>query len=553
MPDLFTLSFLALVLGLIVLARIGLRSVPSSTTGNVLGSLVQFVLGFGTLLLVSYGVMYFLGLVGGFYESLTCKVVTLPACEDPLALPTWLRLPEQSVGGVIGILPLLGIFLAKVLQPKTKPLEPLEDTSWRVRFLRQTGYWFTSNAGLVFVFVIELWLAFLRGSAEAADRQVRIALGLDQDLPSAYLAVAQWGAVVLALGLSIVVVYLGIVGQYARLLIASSLAGLEYGAALVKPLVDLIHIIARGFVDLWKAVAISLGRLLLKLQSGLYRVWVLSVTALGRLLLKLQSILYRLWLIGVTSLGRFLLKTQSFLYRSWIFIATTIGWLLIGFRNLFRRRRRTLESLVIVALVSSWTYSHATTYVVLFDATGSEQGRLEETSQQVLSWADPSPERALLARGDRLVIIPIRAPGNLDQTYSSVFNATYPSSQLDRYAFFTELRDALPNVADSDDGTGLSDSLRAARTYLEDAEDEKILIVFGNGEDHSATPITASELENALASATVVHLNLGLEGRERWETLYREAGASRLLLYDLAATRSLRALELKEVLQHPSD
>jgi hypothetical protein len=532
MPDLFTLSVLALLLGVIVLARIGLRSITtSSNTGSVLGSLVQFVLGLGTLLLVTYGVMYFLGLVGGFYESLTCKVVTLPACEDPLALPVWLRLPQQSVGGVIGILPLLGIFLAKVLQPKTKPLEPLENASWRVRVLRQTGYWFANNAGLVFVFFIELWLAFLRGSAEAADRQVRIALGLDQDLPAAYLAVAQWGAVVLALGLSIVVVYLGMIGQYARLLIASSLAGLEYGAALVKPLIDFIQIVARGLVDLWKAVAI----------------------ALGRLLLKLQSILYRLWLIGVTSLGRFLLKTQNLLYRSWIFIATTIGWLLIGFRNLFRRRtRRTLESLVLVAVVSGWSYSHATTYVVLFDATGSEQSRLEDTAGQVLGWADPSPERALLSRGDRLVVIPIRAPGNLDPTYSALFNATYPSSQLDRYAFFTELRDALPKSADSDDGTGLSDSLRATRTYLEDASDEKVLIVFGNGEDHSANPITASELGNALANATVVHLNLGLEERERWETLYQEAGASRLLLYDLAATRSLRELELKDAL-HQSD
>jgi hypothetical protein len=529
MPDFFTLSTLALLLGIILLARIGLRSLTATNeVGTVLGRLVQLALGLGTLALVTYGVMYFLALVGGFYESLTCKVVTLPACEDPLALPAWLRLPAQSVGGVIGILPLLGIYLAKVLQSKTNALEPLENASWRVRFLRQTGHWFVNNAGLVFVFVIELWLAFLRGSAEAADRQVRIALGLDQDLPSAYLAVAQWGAVVLALGLSIVVVYLGIVGQYARLLVASSLAGLEYGAALIAPLVGLVQTIAKGLVDLWKAVAI----------------------ALGRLLLKLQSILYRIWLIAVTSLGRLLLKSQSFLYRAWIFIATTIGWLLIGFRNLFRRRRRgTLESLVILFFIAGWNYSHAATYVVLFDATGSEQGRLEETSQQVLNWADPSPERALLERGDRLVIIPIRAPGNLDTTYSSLFNATYPSSQLDRYAFFTELRDALPKEADNDDGTGLSDSLRAARTYLEDAQDEKVLIVFGNGEDHSAEPVTAAELSNALAGARVVHLNLGLEQREAWETLYREAGASDLLLYDLAATRSLRGLELKEALQ----
>src|SRR5690606_31027207 len=40
-------------------------------------------------------------------------------CEDPLALPGWLALPEASVGGVIGILPLLGIFLAKALQPRS--------------------------------------------------------------------------------------------------------------------------------------------------------------------------------------------------------------------------------------------------------------------------------------------------------------------------------------------------------------------------------------------------------------------------------------------------
>lgn len=531
MPDLFTLSTLALLLGIILLARIGLRSLTANNeASSVLGSLVQLSLGLGTLALVTYGAMYFLALVGGFYESLTCKVVTLPACEDPLDLPAWLRLPEQSVGGVIGILPLLGIYLAKVLQTKAKPLEPLQNATWRVQFLRQAGHWFANNAGVVFVLFVELWLAFLRGSAEAADRQVRIALGLDQDLPAAYLSVAQWGAVVLALGLSVVVIYLGIVGNYARLLVASSLAGLEYGAGLIKPLVSLLQMVARGLIDTWKAVAI----------------------ALGRLLLKLQSILYRIWTIGVTSLGRFLLKSQNFLYRAWIFLATTIGWLLLAVRNLFRRRRRgTLEAIVFITFLSGWSYSHAATYVVLFDATGSEQGRLEDTAQQVLSWADPSPERALLERGDRLVVIPIRAPGNLDTTYSTLFNATYPSSQLDRYAFFTELRDALPKEADTDDGTGLSDSLRAARTYLEDAEDEKVLIVFGNGEDHSANPVTATELSPALQGATVIHLNLGLEQRERWETLYREAGASNLLLYDLAATRSLRGLELKEALQQP--
>src|SRR5690606_17820495 len=97
------------------------REVLSLTLGSTMRLLAGLVIFAGTL----YVTAYFLALVGGFYESLTCKVVTLPACEDPLALPVWLRLPEASVGGVVGILPLLGIFPAKSLQPRRPPrVEP---------------------------------------------------------------------------------------------------------------------------------------------------------------------------------------------------------------------------------------------------------------------------------------------------------------------------------------------------------------------------------------------------------------------------------------------
>src|SRR5690606_35282320 len=126
-PDLAELpavSFLAalyLVVALLLLGTLAAQSVAARhrhVISVTFGSTIRLLVGLGLFGVVLYATAYFLGLVGGFYESLTCKVVTLPACEDPLPLPTWLALPEASVGGVIGILPLLGIFLAKALQPK---------------------------------------------------------------------------------------------------------------------------------------------------------------------------------------------------------------------------------------------------------------------------------------------------------------------------------------------------------------------------------------------------------------------------------------------------
>lgn len=73
-----------------------------------------------------------------------------------------------------------------------------------------------------------------------------------------------------------------------------------------------------------------------------------------------------------------------------------------------------------------------------------------------------------------------------------------------------------------------------------------MLVVFGNGEDH-ADPVTPAEL-SGLEDATVIHLNLGRDGRDKWASLYQAAGAVKLLLYDLAATTSLRETELKEAL-----
>lgn len=529
MPDFQSqiLTFILLLAGAVFIG-IALRSLSQSVQarmGGVLGSLVQLALGLGALGLITYVVMYFLSLTGGFYESLTCKVVTLPSCEEPLALPTWLRLPEQSVGGVIGILPLLGIYLAKTLQGKGEAFVTLEDASWYVNAGGKMWHWLVNNASLLFVLFVELWLAALRGTAEAADRQVRISLGLDSELPAIYLSVARWGAVVLALGLSVVVIYLGSVGRYSRLLFVRGLAGLEYGAALVGLVGGLVRLLANALVNLWTLVAI----------------------AIGRFALKLQNVIFRLWALVATALGRFALKTQDALQRAWAFFATTLGWTVLSLRKIVTRRG-TLESLLVLVALSAFSLSQAKTFVVLFDATGSEAGRLEQTGERVLAWADPSPQRSLLSQGDRLVVIPIQAPGNLDLVYSALFNATYPSSQLDRYAFFTELRDSLPTEVDSDPGTGLSDSLRAARTYLED-EDGSVLILFGNGEDHSASPITAAELAEGLGGSTVVHLNLGLDTREKWDALYREAGAAKVVLLDLAATNSLRLNELKSELE----
>ena len=533
MDVLTPLAWLSLLMLLAVFAGIAVRSLSTSTQTGMrvtLGALVQLLIGLTVTALITYVVMYFLSLIGGFYESLTCKVVTIPACEDPLGLPAWLRLPAQSVGGVMGVLPLLAVFLAKTLQARHAPLQLTDDMRWYQRAGTQLWHWLGNNFGIVLILIIELWLAALRGGAEAADRQVRIALGLDQDLPAAYLSIAQWGAVVLALGLSALVIYLGMLARYSRLLIVDAFTRLEYGAGLVSLTAGLIKMLANTLVVLWTVTAVAVGRLALKLQSAAQRLWAAALIAIGR----------------------FALKVQSFTYRSWVFFATTVGWTVLGVRNLFKRDapRRPLEVLVAAALTvaSVSGLAQANTFVVLFDATGSEAGRLGETQQTVLSWADPSPQRALLSRGDRLIVIPIRAPGQLDLNYSALFNATYPSNQLDRYAFYTDLRAALPQQVDSEPGTDVSASLRAAELYLQDVTDKKILIVFGNGEDHNPDPIQASELSDALADATVIHLNMGLEQRDKWRDLYETAGASTIRLFDLAATRSLRQEDLQESL-----
>ena len=532
LPSFNLTTFAAVLIAIVLLGLLPnlIRRYAFADTSSHLGSLVQLLLGVGALALTTYVVFYFLSLIGGFYESLTCKVVTIPSCEDPLGLPAWLRLPPQSVGGVMGVLPLIAVFLAKVLQPSAPPLPDVSDKPLWEGLTRRALAWLANNMGLIFILGLELWLAWLRGAAEASDRQLRLQLGLDSELPQAYLGVAQWGAVVLALGLSAVVIYLGIVGRYSRVLMGRALADLRYGAGLMDILSAFFWLLASGVVALWTLSAITLGRLLLKTQSALFRIWAVLMIAFGRLLL----------------------KTQSILYQSWAFLATTLGWTLVWLSRIGRRGRtgRTVEAVVFVFVLSSWGLSYATTYIVLPDATGSEAERILETDQTILSWADPSPQRALLERGDRLIVIPIRAPGNLDPTYSALFNATYPSSQLERYDFFITLRDALPTEVDTDFGTGLSEALRAAAFYLGEAEGDKVLIVFGNGEDHSPEPITASEL--SLADTTVVHLNLGLNEREKWASLYQQAGAADTLLYDLAATRSLRQEELQADLEATS-
>ena len=527
-PDMlpFNLTTFAAVLVFIVLLGLLpnlIRRYAAQDSSSHLGSLAQLLLGLGALTLTTYVVLYFLSLIGGFYESLTCKVVTIPSCEDPLGLPAWLRLPAQSVGGVMGVLPLVAVFLAKVLQPTTPPLPDVSDRPLWEGLTRRSLVWLGNNMGLIFILGLELWLAWLRGAAEASDRQLRLQLGLDSELPQAYLSVAQWGAVVLALGLSAVVIYLGIVGRHSRILLVRALGDLRYGAGLMNLLSALFRALAAALIALWTMTAITLGRLLLKTQSAIFRLWAMSMIAFGRLLLKLQSVLY----------------------SAWAFLATTVGWTLVWLSRIGRRGRgRTLEVLAFTLILGGWGVSYAATYVVLIDATGSEAERIQETNGTVLAWADPSPQRALLERGDRLVVIPIRAPGNLDATYSALFNATYPSSQLERYDFFITLRDALPTEVDTDFGTGLSEALRAAAFYLREAEGEKVLVVFGNGEDHSPEAVQPADLP--LENTTVVHLNLGLEERERWQDLYQQAGAADTLLYDLAATRSLRQVELRE-------
>lgn len=614
------LPALFLVVALMLLGTLAAQSVAArhrQVIGVTLGSALRLLVGLGLFALVLYATAYFLGLVGGFYESLTCKVVTLPACEDPLGLPGWLGLPEASVGGVIGILPLLGIFLAKALQPKrggnapntgampddagatganpprnyfvfekeggvysvlaTEDLptallppearkalaESADARPWRERALSGFLSWLQANGALIGIFLVELWLAWLRGAAEAADRQVRLALGLDADLPAAYLGVAQWGAVVLALGLSVVVVFLGVIAQHGLHVAGRGFTGLRQGAGIVDLVGSSLAVFASGLRQGWTISAIAIGRFALKLQSALMTLWVLSMTALGRALLKLQSGAMRAWAFFSILIGTFVLFLSRVFGRFF-------GWL----GRLGRRRappsdgltasappepvaaRRPGGGVLVLAAVAGLSLlagqaRAGTTYVVLQDMSGGEVTRLDDANRKVLSWADPSPQRALLQRSDRLVVIPVRAPGALDMVYAALFNAEYPGSQLDRYAFYAELRSVLPSQVDTGWGTGLSEALRTAAFYLRDvpAENDKVLIVFGNGEDHSAEAVTAEELRPALSGAVVIRLNAGLEERDRWTQLYQEAGAKAQLVYDQAATRLLTIEELRRDLE----
>src|SRR5690606_17529540 len=109
LPAVTFLPALFLVVALMLLGTLAAQSVAArhrQVISVTFGSALRLLVGLGLFAVVLYATAYFLGLVGGFYESLTCKVVTLPSCEDPLGLPGWLALPEASVGGVIGILPL---------------------------------------------------------------------------------------------------------------------------------------------------------------------------------------------------------------------------------------------------------------------------------------------------------------------------------------------------------------------------------------------------------------------------------------------------------------
>lgn len=650
------MSFLAalyLVVALLLLGTLAAQSVAArhrQVIAVTFGSAVRLLTGLGLFAVVLYATAYFLGLVGGFYESLTCKVVTLPACEDPLPLPAWLRLPEASVGGVIGILPLLGIFLAKALQPKrgagaasdhaaeapgaseadreadpydlgagganpprnyfvfereggaysvltTEDLpaallppdvrqalaERTARRPWRERALEGFLAWLQANGALIGIFLVEVWLAWLRGAAEAANRQVRLALGLDAELPAAYLGVAQWGAVVLAIGLSVVVLFLGVVAQHGLHVAGRGFAGLRQGAGIVDLVGSTLAVFASGMRQGWTATAITVGRFALKAQSALTRLWVLSMTAFGRALLKLQSGAMRAWAFLAILTGTFVL----FLSRVFGRVFAWLGGL--GRRGAAARAapggtaavsppaggaatalddpvasapaepvaaRRSGGGVLALAAAAGLgllapAAEAATTYVVLQDVSGGEASRLEDANRRVLSWADPSPQRALLQRADRLVVIPVRAPGELDTVYAAVFNAEYPGSQLDRYAFYAELRSVLPKEVDRAWGTGLSEALRTAAFYLRDVPegDEKVLVVFGNGEDHSPEAVTAEELRPALQGAVVVRLNAGLEERDRWTRLYQEAGAKAQLVYDLAATRLLTIDQLKRDLE----
>jgi hypothetical protein len=530
-----TLSIVYLVTLLLLLATVAARNVAAvhrAVIGQALGSTARLLLGLGLFAVVLYAAAYFLSLVGGFYESLTCKVVTLPACEDPLALPAWLRLPPQSVGGVIGILPLLGIFLAKSMQGEKRESPPVEGSFWQRAFGGVTGA-VAANLGVIAILFIELWLAWLRGAAEAADRQVRLSLGLDADLPAAYLGVAQWGAVVLALGLSAVVYYLGVGGRFGLNTANQGFTGLGRGAGFVNLVGAVLTVLASGLIAAWTTVAIGIGRLALKVQSAVTRLYVLVVTASGRGLLKLYSGAQRVWVFAAQLVGFTVL-----------FIGSVPRRIAAAFAN------RRPSGMLVLALVAAGVGSHyataATTYVVLQDVSGGEAARLETANQMLLRIADPSPQLSLLQRHDRLVVIPVHAPGELDTVYSALFNAAYPSSQLDRYAFFAELKNVLPTDVDETWGTGLSESLRSAAVYLAEAppEDERVLVIFGNGEDHSSQPVAAEELMPAVRGALVILLNSGLEERAYWRELFTQAGAATVLAYDQAATRLLSVQEL---------
>ncbi len=527
-PDLFTstVGLLWLLLAVGLLATIAAGTVTEryrQTVAAALGALMRLALGLGLFAVLLYTTLYFLALVGGFYESLTCKVVTLPACEDPLALPAWLALPDQSVGGVIGILPLLGIFLAKSLQGP-KPAERLAAGS------RWSGLltWLYANASIIAIFFVELWLAWLRGAAEAADRQVRLSLGLDADLPAAYLGVAQWGAVVLALGLSAVVVFLGVAARYGLRVSGQGFTEMRHGAGLVGLTGAVLQILAGGLIAAWITVAIAIGRFALKLRHSLTGLYAAGVIALGRLALKLYS-------------------TGA---RTWSFLAIVIGRTVLWFGRLGRRRSTGALVLLLAAGLLLST-GEARTYIVLQDMSGGEAERLPDTNRMILSWADPSPQLALLSRNDRLIVIPIRAPGHLDTVYATLFNATYPGSQLDRFAFYAELRNVLPDSVDEAWGTAVSEALRSAAFYLREAgaEAEKVLVIFGNGEDHSPEPILSEELLPGMEGTLIVRLNAGLDTHDYWTGIFESAGARGQLVFDRAATRLLRAEELMRAIE----
>lgn len=527
---------------ILLLATVAARSVArhhGTVLSEALGDLVRVLLGLALFTGVLYVTGYFLGLVGGFYESLTCKVVTLPSCEDPLPLPRALGLPAASVGGVIGILPLLGIFLAKALQPR-HAAQTSEPRGLLAAFIT----WLSVNGSLIGIFFVELWLAWLRGAAEAADRQVRLSLGLDAELPAAYLNVAQWGAVVLALGLSVVVLYLGVTARYGLGVANRGFSGLQHGAGLVNMLRSLLVILASGLETAWVSGAIVIGRFALKVQSAVVGFYAAVLIALGRFALKVQDGVTTGWVFASVLLGRFVLFLSRVLAR----VFGAVG-------GVFSRRPPSgVLALAMASALSLGAGAEATTYVVLQDVSGGEGSRLAAANQLLLRWSDPSPQLALLKRFDRLIVIPVRAPGQLDTVYSALFNGTYPGSQLDRYAFYAELRSVLPADVDEGWGTGLSEALRSAAFYLNDADpdEDRVLVVFGNGEDHSSERIAPSELTPGLDGALVLLLNAGLEETTAWRQFYTAAGARAVIAFDQAATRLVSVQEIQRAIERAS-